>query len=92
MFLQRDPARYGDEIHLYQYVAGNPVGHADPSGKIDVVPIKNKKTKPKLPDKCPERSSREVEVKWDFTLDKPAPCDGYIVLQNDVRCTIIEDW
>ncbi|MBV9764303.1 MAG: hypothetical protein JOZ48_05605 [Acidobacteriaceae bacterium] len=77
-FLQRDPFGYVDGMNLYEYAKSNPDKYADPGGTLSVWLLRKKLSADGAG--CGD----EHYIEWDFELDKPAPCDGYIVQQIDI--------
>jgi hypothetical protein len=54
----------------------------DPSGKITIVP---------LGDNFEEKACGEiVAIHWDFKLDNPAPCNGWIVQKISYSCLSLD--
>jgi hypothetical protein len=56
----------------------------DPSGLIEVKPIED--------DLNGVTCGDHLHIAWGFILDADAPCDGYIVQMNEVRCKIDMCW
>jgi RHS repeat-associated protein len=70
----------GNWMHPYVYADNNPARYVDPSGQLTVTTLQNHLNAP-----CGGVSA----IAWDFTLAKPAPCNGYMVQQIDLRCNYI---
>lgn len=68
--------------NAYLYVRDNPIARLDPSGEITVIPLWNNFNQIQ---KCKTPLSR---INWDFHLDMPAPCDGYIIQQVSIACSL----
>jgi hypothetical protein len=80
--MSADPWYYaGNSEHPYVYARNNPARYVDPSGKMSISVLS---TNVDAAIACGARDW----IKWDFELNKNAPCDGYIVQQIDVRCTV----
>jgi RHS repeat-associated protein len=78
--MRANPSFYGgNREHPYVYARNNPLRYVDPSGMLTVKPLGSS-----LRPSCGQRAW----IRWDFVLDKKAPCDGYLVQQIDTRCTI----
>ena len=75
----RDPIGYEDGKN--QFESKIVLKNVDPSGKITVIPLWNN-----FPGirKCQTPLSR---IYWDFHLDTPAPCKGYIVQKVTIKCS-----
>jgi RHS repeat-associated protein len=81
-FLGRDPIEYrGSKWNLNEFGQAKALSRVDPSGKISVIPLHDNFLKLK---KCEDPS----EIYWDFHLDDPAPCDGYIIQKVTIYCNI----
>ena len=66
-----DPIGYrSGDLDLYRYCGDHPAVSVDPDGTITVKRVGNVLG---LPDRG------NLLVRWSFTLDRPAPADGYIV-------------
>jgi RHS repeat-associated protein len=78
-FLTRDPNDYQTGWNLYEYARGGPTKFTDPTGEITVQPIDRYLSADGA--KC---GDRHFQV-WQFILDSPAPCNGYIVQQVQLR-------
>ena len=71
--MSADPWYYGGNWeNAYVYARNNPFRYIDPSGMLTVIPLASN-----LNPSCGQNGW----IQWDFKLDKPAPCDGYIVQQ-----------
>ena len=63
----------------------SPIGQTyttDPSGELTVKPLWHTNLSPFA------FCNKLIDASWDFVLDRPAPCNGYFVQQNDIYCLV----
>jgi len=77
-WVSRDPIREKGGANLYCFVLNAPIGSADVLGQIKVSTLTS-------PDKLTSTCGSVEDVRWDFTLDKSAPQEGYIVQEVTIE-------
>jgi hypothetical protein len=75
-WLNRDPIEERGGAHLYGFVANKPLDAVDGDGRLRVTLLSVR-----------SRPCKEYTLKYGFFLDRPAPCDGYFVMENIVYHT-----
>jgi len=82
-WVSQDPIGLVSGANRYKYVDNQSMVQIDPSGLIKVTTLSN----PSIIE-CyfEDPMGPDFQVQWDFVLDKPAPCDGYIVQENRASC------
>jgi len=79
-WVNRDPVGYEDGNNLYQFELSSPVQNIDPQGTITIKGVGRFKKNPG----CEGPAAR----RWRLSLSGPASCDGYIVQEVHVSCSV----